>query len=199
MTDAALIQQFLNGETGAFNTLVWRWEKPLFNFINRTVGNEDTAKDICQTTFIRTYKELRKLRDPEKFSPWIYRIALNLCRDEFKKNKNRRFLYLDDLLANQDSDDYSVQLPDQEAQTPEDALNNQQIGEILKWALMAIPEEQRVVIIMKQYQGLKFIEIADILKQPVNTIKSRLYYGLNALRKILVESKYSKEVLLNEM
>jgi RNA polymerase sigma-70 factor (ECF subfamily) len=92
-----------------------------------------------------------------------------------------------------------MQLPDQESQTPEDVLNNQQIGEILKRALMAIPEEQRVVIIMKQYQGLKFTEIADILKQPVNTIKSRLYYGLNALRKILVESNYSKEVLFNEM
>ena len=199
MTDAALIQQYLNGEIGAFNTLVWRWEKPIFNFTYRIIGNEGTAKDICQTTFIRTFRELKRLRDPEKFSSWIYRIALNLCRDEMKKKKNRNTLYIEDLLTNSTSADTIMQIPDQNTKTPEEVCDHQQIGEILKWALMALPEEQRVVIIMKQYHGLKFTEIAEILKQPINTIKSRLYYGLRALRKILMESKYSKEVLLNEM
>ena len=199
MTDAALIQQYLNGEIGAFNTLVWRWEKPIFNFTYRIVGNEDTAKDICQTTFIRTYRELKRLRDPEKFSSWIYRIALNLCRDELKKKKNRNTLYIEDLQIKSTSAESVMQIPDQSTKTPEEVCDHQQIGEILKWALMALPEEQRVVVIMKQYHGLKFTEIAEILKQPINTIKSRLYYGLRALRKILIESKYSKEVLLNEM
>jgi len=199
MTDAALIQQYLNGEIGAFNTLVWRWEKPIFNFTYRIVGNEDTAKDICQTTFIRTYRELKKLREPEKFSSWIYRIALNLCRDELKKKKNRNTLYIEDLQTKSSSADSIMQMRDHNTKTPEEACDHQQIGEILKWALMALPEEQRVVVIMKQYHGLKFTEIAEILKQPINTIKSRLYYGLRALRKILVESKYSKEVLLHEM
>jgi len=91
------------------------------------------------------------------------------------------------------------QLPDQNTKTPEELYQHQQIGEILKRTLMTLPEEQRVVIVMKQYQGLKFTEIADILKQPINTIKSRLYYGLRTLRKILEESKLDKEVLLHEM
>ena len=64
---------------------------------------------------------------------------------------------------------------------------------------MVIPEEQRVVIVMKQYQGLKFTEIADILQQPVNTIKSRLYYGLRGMKKALEASDLGREVLLNEM
>jgi RNA polymerase sigma-70 factor (ECF subfamily) len=163
------------------------------------VGNEETAKDICQTTFIRTFRQLKKLRDPDKFSPWIYRIALNLCRDEFKKKKNRHFLYLDDMSANNESSNSPMQFPDQDAKTPDELYNDQQMKDILKQALVALPEEQRVVIIMKQYQGLKFTEIAEILKQPVNTVKSRLYYGLRTLRKILVESKLNKEVLFNEM
>lgn len=199
MTDAALIEQYLNGEIGAFNTLVWRWEKPIYNFVNRTIGNEEMAKDICQTTFIRTFRELKKLREPEKFSPWIYRIALNLCRDELKKRKKRHFLYLEDLMSDQESSNSIMQLPDQDTKTPEEVCNHQQLSEILKQAIMSLPEEQRVVIVMKQYQGLKFTEIAEILKQPVNTVKSRLYYGLRALRKILVDSKLNKEVLLNEM
>ena len=199
MTDAVLIQQFLDGEIGAFNTLVWRWEKPIFNFVYRTIGNEETAKDICQTTFIRTYRELKRLRDPDKFSPWIYRIALNLCRDELKRRKKRNLLYFDDFFGDQNASNPAMQIPDQDAKTPEELVDHQELGEILKRAIMALPEEQSVVIVMKQYQGLKFTEIAEILKQPINTVKSRLYYGLRALRKILVDSKFNKEVLLNEM
>ena len=199
MTDAVLIQQFLDGEIGAFNTLVWRWEKPIFNFVYRTIGNEETAKDICQTTFIRTYRELKRLRDPDKFSPWIYRIALNLCRDELKRRKKRNLLYFDDFFSDQNASNPGMQIPDQDAKTPEELVDHQELGDILKRAIMALPKEQRVVIVMKQYQGLKFTEIAEILKQPINTVKSRLYYGLRALRKILVDSKFNKEVLLNEM
>lgn len=199
MTDAALIERYIEGDVGAFNTLVWRWERPIFNFIIRNVGNEETAKDICQTTFIRMFKQLKKLRESDKFSPWIYRIALNLCRDEFKKKKKYHHLYLEDFRTDDGHSNYIEQMSNNDLNTPEDFYNVQQIGEILKRALMVIPEEQRVVIIMKQYQELKFTEIADILKQPINTIKSRLYYGLGALRKILEESKLNKEVLLNEM
>ncbi|MFH1941875.1 MAG: sigma-70 family RNA polymerase sigma factor [bacterium] len=199
MTDAALIERFLKGDIGAFNTLVWRWEKPIFNFILRTVGNEDTAKDICQTTFIRMFKQLKTLREPDKFSPWIYRIALNLCRDEFKKKNRNHLLYFENYMTDDNASNMISQMSDQNGKTPEEFCNHQQLKEILKQALMSIPEEQRVIIIMKQYQGLKFTEISDILKQPINTTKSRLYYGLRALRKTLEESKYSKEVLLNEM
>ena len=199
MTDAVLIKQFLDGEIGAFNTLVWRWEKPIYHFVYRTIGDEDTTKDICQTTFIRTYKQLKRLRDHEKFSPWIYRIALNLCRDELKRRKKRHLLYYEDFGSNQDASNPVMQLPDNETKTPEELIDHQELCDILKRAIMALPEEQRVVIVMKQYQGLKFTEIAEILKQPINTVKSRLYYGLRTLRKILVESKFNKEVLFNEV
>jgi RNA polymerase sigma-70 factor (ECF subfamily) len=199
MTDTALIERYLQGDIQAFNTLVWRWEKPIFNFIVRAVRNEDSAKDICQTTFIRVFKQLKRLRDPDKFSPWIYRIALNLCRDEYKKMKNRPLYYLDDMNSDNETLNSVKQMADQTTKNPEELYQNQQVGTILKQALMQLPEEQRVVIIMKQYQELKFIEIADILKESVNTIKSRLYYGLRTLRKILEESKLNKEVLLHEM
>ena len=77
MSDAELIEKFLNGDINAFNTLVWRWEKSLYNFILRYAGNRDEAKDFCQETFVRAYRNLKSLRDPHKFSSWIYRIVHN--------------------------------------------------------------------------------------------------------------------------
>lgn len=198
MTDAALIDQYLQGNIGAFNTLVWRWEKPMYHFIHCTIGNEDTAKDICQTLFIKMFKDLRKLRDPEKLKPWLYQIALNLCRDEMRRRKRHRLYYIDSDPVN-DSPNSVRNLVDDNRKSPDNILEHSQIGDILKKSLMSIPEEQRTIIVMKQYQDLKFSEIADILDIPMNTVKSRLYYGLKALRKILEASKLNKEVLLHEM
>ena len=199
MTDSNLIQQYLSGDIGAFNLLVWRWEKPIYNFILRNMGNTETTKDICQATFIKTFRELKRLREPDKFSPWIYRIALNLCRDEMKKKKNRHMVYLDEFMPDDPSPNSISTLPDDGSKSPEELVHENQVSAILKKALQALPEEQRVIIVMKQYQGLKFTEIAEILKTPINTIKSRLYYGLRALRKILEDSETGKEVLFNEM
>jgi RNA polymerase sigma-70 factor (ECF subfamily) len=199
MTDTALIARYLQGDTQAFNILVWRWEKPIYNFVLRNIGNEESAKDICQTTFIRAFKQLKRLREPEKFSPWLYRIAHNLCCDEYKKKKNRPVYYLNERFSDDETLNPAGQMAEKNSKTPEDLVHHQQIGDILKRALLQLPEEQRVVIIMKQYQELKFTEIADILKQPINTIKSRLYYGLRTLRKILEGSNLNKEVLLHEM
>ena len=195
MTDGALVTRFLKGDIQAFNTLVWRWEKPLLNFIWRQVGDEETARDLTQTALIRIYRQLKKLKEPERFSSWAYRIALNLCHDEFKRRKRHRHVSLDDL-------DPSRRLPREHVETsptPETLLQQSQLSEILQASLQHIPEEQRVVVVMKQYQGLKFTEIADILKEPVNTVKSRLYYGLKALKKQLEASELGKEGLLHEM
>ena len=81
MTDEALIIAFLNGDTDAFNTLVTRWRKPIYNFVLRYAADRDSAEDLTQQTFIRAYQGLRKLDKPTRFSSWLYRIALNAARD----------------------------------------------------------------------------------------------------------------------
>jgi RNA polymerase sigma-70 factor (ECF subfamily) len=198
MTDDVLIKRFLEGDTHAFNLLVWRWEKPILNFVYRNIGNQETAQDICQLVFIRIFKKLKTLKEHHKFSSWIYRIALNLCRDEYKRRKNRHHVSIE--TDPKDNVSYSYkQIIDQSIQTPEDLCHQQIVSELLEGALMTLPEEQRMIIIMKQYQGLKFVEIADIIKLPVNTIKSRLYNGLRSLRRYLEKTELNKEVLLHEM
>jgi RNA polymerase sigma-70 factor (ECF subfamily) len=201
MTDTQLIAHILNGDHSRFNALVWRWEKPLYNFILRYLGNKELSRDVTQKVFIRVYKNLGKLRDSSRFSAWIYQIAANLCRDEIKKMSHRNFISLD--LIQEKNENEGHRLPDELHESidlsPEAKMNQKQIGSIVQKALQQLPEEQRVVIIMKEYQGLKFREIAEALNQPLNTIKSRMYYGLNGLRKIFEQWQITEEVLSYEL
>ena len=201
MTDLQLINRIVEGDGSLFNTLVWQWEKQIYNFAYRYLGDKELARDITQKTFIRVYKNLKKLRDPTKFSSWIYQIASNLCKDELKRLSRRDFVSIDKIHEN--NEENGNRIPDQLKESDQYQLdvemNQKQIGNIVQEALKQLPEEQRIVIIMKEYQGLKFKEIAEALNQPINTIKSRMYYGLNGLRKIFEQWQINEEVLNYEM
>ncbi|MBU4445277.1 sigma-70 family RNA polymerase sigma factor [bacterium] len=199
MNDEFLIREFNSGNISAFNTLVWRWEKPVFNFILRYIGDKDQAKDVMQRCFIRAFKSLGKLKNHARFSTWLYQIAFNLCRDELKKRKYLTYS-ISEVRDYDDSDKKGnkVVIVDQ-SQDPTRHVYREDLAKLLQKALMSIPEEQRVVIIMKQYHGLKFTEIAEILKTPLNTIKSRMYYGLEALQKVLNKWGVDREDLGYEM
>jgi RNA polymerase sigma-70 factor, ECF subfamily len=197
LTDQELIAKYLSGDIVCFNTLVWRWEKQIYNFVYRYLSDPDLTKDVTQRVFIRIYKNLKTLKDHAKFSSWIYQIAVNLCKDELKRLKKRTPISIEYIKETNSENNY--RLIEDDSVSPESTLNNNQMGQLIQKALQLIPEEQRVVIIMKEYQGLKFIEIAEALGEPLNTVKSRLYYGLKALRKIFDKWQISQEVIQYEM
>lgn len=200
MTDDKLIVQFLDGNVHAFNTLVWRWQKPVYNFISRYLGDRELARDISQKTFVRVYDKLHGLQQVEKFSTWLFQIAVNLCRDELKAIKRRPLLSLDELRENSNGGhDGEDLVPPEPQPDPEQQACANDLTHLLNRALQEISEPQRVVIIMKEYQNLKFKEIADILGISENTAKSRMYYGLAALRKVFKEWKIDKESVNDEM
>jgi len=196
MTDAELINSFKNGNTSSFIGLVKKWEKPIYNFALRNLGSKHSAEDVCQTVFLKAFENLHKLKDPEKFKQWIFTIAANLCRDEFKRRKKFRQKTVS---ISFNETNMFEEITDTDSELPDDRFNNMILKDILKDALMQIPEQQRTVIIMKQYHNLKFHEIAKITKTSENTVKSRLYYGLKTLRKILENNKIDREVLTNGM
>ncbi len=200
MTEKELIQRIVNGDRSGFNLLVQRWEKPIYNFALRYLGRDELARDMTQKTFIRVYKNIHKLRDAKKFSSWTYQIAANLCKDELKKTKKHIVVSVDSIQENCDNGHLMPdELIDKKTNLPDIELNKQQVGKIIQQALKQLPEEQRIVIIMKEYQGLKFKEIAEALGEPLNTVKSRMYYGLNGLRKIFEKWQITEEVLSYEM
>lgn len=179
VSDDELIAQTLAGEVSAFNELVLRWESPLYKFVYRYLGDAEASKDICQEAFIRAYDHLDRFRGNAKFSSWLYQIALNLCRSRFRRQKNRHHVPIDD-----GGDGFVLQLPDRRA-TPAERTLAQERAVAVRRALDGLPEEQRTVIVLKEHEGLKFREIAEILDLPESTAKSRLYSGLEKLAQTL--------------
>ena len=196
MTDAELIRRFRDGESHAFNGLAGRWHRRLYNFILRQVGDREDAHDLCQKVLIKAHRNLRRLRDPEKFSTWIYRIAVNTCRDELRRRRRHPTISLESLEHGDDSRQDGTKRVLERFDT---GIHQCELRDLLNRALQCIPHEQRIVVVMKEYQQLKFTEIAAILNLSVNTVKSRLYYGLNNLRKLLDQWNVNRETIDYEM
>jgi len=189
MNDVQLIEQFRSGNTAAFNVLVTRWHKPIYRFTFRYFADNNEADEMTQKTFIKAYNNLLSLNEAEKFSSWIYRIATNICIDETRRNGRWKTNPLELWIENSEL---------AHSRTPESVLEKNELGKLMQKALLSIPDEQRTVVILKEYEGLKFREIAEILQESENTVKSRMYYGLKALRKVFKKWNIEKEALYYE-
>ncbi len=183
----AIIQQAKEGDQRAFNRLVALWHHRIYNFAYKYFGGHDMAMEACQRTFIAVYRGLGRLNDVNRFKPWIYRITINMCHEEERK-QGRRMVPLDNV---SETGSQTIHLS---SYGPERSMKQQELNRLLLEALNEINEEQRLVVIMKEYEGLKFREIAEALEVSENTVKSRMYYGLSALRKILTARNITKEV-----
>lgn len=178
LTDSQLIERTLGGEADAFNLLVHRWERHIYGLTLRMLGRDDEAKDATQETFLSAYRNLGKFRGEAKFSSWIYRIALNICNTKLRgRTKNV-------LSIEEQQEAVGFEVP---AETDDLAggIQKEQVARHVRRALQGLPADMRQVIVMKEYEGLKFSEIADILGIPVSTVKTRMYTGLSELRKRL--------------
>ena len=179
-----MVKRAQRGDTEAFNLLMMRWQGKVYRFTYRYFADSDDAKEITQKTFITVYQKLDTLDDPGKFSSWMYRVANNLCLDELKRAGRRKAQPLENVIETPNGNG-----------TPAKDLESKELGEVLHKAMMLLPDEQRVVIIFKEFEGLKFREIAEILDEPENTVKSRMYYGLRSLREILKKWNIQHEYL----
>ncbi|MDH3709042.1 MAG: RNA polymerase sigma factor [Cyclobacteriaceae bacterium] len=183
----AIILKAQKGDNQAFNKLVALWYKRIYNLALKYFSGHDMAMEATQRTFISVHKGLPKLRDTERFRSWIYRIAVNVCHEEERKLK-RQAISIDGV---PEKGKVTIQLA---TYGPEKSLQQQELSSLLLEALKEINQEQRMVVIMKEYEGMKFREIAEVLDISENTVKSRMYYGLSALRKILETRNITKEV-----
>ncbi|MBX7219854.1 MAG: sigma-70 family RNA polymerase sigma factor [Blastocatellia bacterium] len=184
--DSQLVERTLLGETDAFGILVRRWERPIYSLAVRMLGRDEDAHDVCQETFLSAYRNLNSFRGEAKFSSWLYRIAINCCH-----SKLRRLPDAPDLSIETQFEEYGIE-PTDARQGIEDQVHEAQKASHVRKALAALPYEMRQVIIMKEYEGLKFHEIAEVLGIPVSTVKTRLYTGLTYMRKRL---EHLKDVL----
>ncbi len=171
-TDEQLARQLQRGDTQSLTQLVERHHSPLLGFLYRlTGGDRALAEDLAQDTLLRVLRTIKQYHASRPFKPWLYAIALNVARDHFKRADTR---YTDS--ATDDGLD-SIAAPN----TDDLDFEAQQVAA----AITALPEHQRVAILLRYYQDLSLAEIAQTLNIPIGTVKSRLSLGLQRLRTLL--------------
>ena len=181
-TDEELVARSMRGDTESFNELMLRWERPIYALAYRTIGREDDARDVCQETFLRAFRALPAFRGQAKFSSWLYRIALNLCRDWIRRE--RRVPIVQALTAD-GTDLRDLAAAAEPSESIEELVARKDLTQQVEQLMAELPEEQRTAIILKEYHDLTFQEIADVMGCPLSTVKTRLYKGLTTLRQQL--------------
>ena len=170
--DRDLISRARKGDVEAYNLLVSRWEKRVFNYLLRLVSNREDAMDVSQEVFLKAYQSLPKLDDMERFGSWLFRIAHNEGFSLLRRRKPEGEMPLERGTVARSAELLPIEL-----------------SLAVERALRELSEDQRETVLLKVYQGFKFEEIAEILSCPVSTVKSRLYTALDLLKATLCEVK----------
>lgn len=182
MSDEDLMSQFQAGVVEAFDILVSRYKDPLTNYIYRFLGDMKECEDLLQETFLRVYRNRHSYRRIAKYSTWLYTIAGNLARSEYRKRKRRRLYSLQSV--NRDEEEYEVEIPD-ETFSPDRHTESVFQDQYIQDALKEIPQEFREVVVLRDVQQLAYEEIAEITGLPMGTVKSRINRGRTKLQALL--------------
>jgi RNA polymerase sigma-70 factor (ECF subfamily) len=170
-------------DEAAFAQLVRRWEGPIQRLCTRMTGDAHRAEDLTQETFARVFAKRKDYQPNGKFSTWLWRIALNLCCDEWRRRQRRHELSLDDT-GREAAASVLDQLTAREP-APDESLDGQERGALVRGALLQLPETHRAVLVLRHYENLKFREIAAVLDVPEGTVKSRMADALTKMSQLL--------------
>ena len=198
--DEKLMLAFKAGDVRAFETLVHRHRQAIFNFLLRLCGQRQRAEDLLQETWLKVVRSAPSYEHKAKFTTWVYTIARNLCMDSIRKESYRKADSLDAAVGEGDDERaLSETVPSSDA-SPDRSAHNTAVRPMIEKALKGLPAEQREVFILREYHGIAFKEIAEVTGVPENTVKSRMRYALEGLRRTLgalgVEGDMAEEPLV---
>ena len=183
-SDEGLVGLCLTGEERAFEELVERYNRAIFNYVIRLIGFSEDARDAVQEIFIKAFRSLSKLNPRNKFKSWLYRIAHNHCVDILRRRKPT--VALDAKIENGEGGAYHFQLVDRSAD-PERRALARETGELLEEAIMELPAVFREVIVLRHLQELSYEEIGRVMKMPLGTVKTNIFRGREMLRERLLQ------------
>jgi len=175
--DAELVRLTLWGNTAAYNGLVQRYQRPVYNLAYRMLGNAEDAGDLVQETFLRAYGALASFRQDASFLTWLYKIASNLCIDQLRSRKSKSALSL-----NVELQEGREPAADARESSPEDRAVRGAVQDVVQRAIMNLPERYRVVVVMRHLQDMSVEEIARVLEMPTGTVKTHLFRAREMLR-----------------
>jgi len=168
------------GDRAAFGEIVYFYQKRIFSIGYGYFMNREDAMEIVQETFLKAYQGIKHLRDADKLSSWLYTIANNLCRDHYSKKKRRDWKEVE-------MNESHAEFIGKESIIKNDLVSNE-TADYLKRSIMKLPHKQKVIVIMRHFQELKYKEIAEILGRTVGTIKRLHFEAIKKLRKNLEEN-----------
>jgi RNA polymerase sigma-70 factor (ECF subfamily) len=181
ISDEKLVGEYLDGDEKALEELVRRYLKSIYNFSLRFAGNSSSVEDITQDVFVKVWKNLKKFDRTKSFKAWIFKIAKNTALDYLRQKKILVFSELE----NEDEENNSLDnIPDL-APLPDEIFDRQNLKEELLAAIDKLPLKYKMVVTLHGLEELTFLEISEILDEPLNTVKSRYRRGLLLVREIL--------------
>ena len=180
--DQALVARVQRGEKAAFDVLVVKYQQKIVKLVMRYVRDPAEALDVAQEAFLKAYKALPNFRGDSAFYTWMYRIAINTAKNHLVANRRRPLEYNLDL---QDPEQYDMQARFKEIDTPEGLLLTEEIRENVNAAIENLPEDLRTAIILREFEGMSYEEIAQTMECPVGTVRSRIFRAREAIDKRL--------------
>ncbi len=182
MDEAALIESARKGSLDAFNTLVLTYQHQVYNLAYRIMGEEAAASDATQEAFISAYKNLKSFRGGS-FKSWLMRIVTNACYDDLRRRKRRPATSLDELTDGEDGEaEFDVPTPED---GPEIIAQRHELAGLIQQGITTLPDDQRIVLVLSDVQGMSYEEIASITNSNLGTVKSRLSRARAKLREYL--------------
>jgi RNA polymerase sigma-70 factor, ECF subfamily len=181
-TDEELLIRFKRGQRDAFGAMVRRYERELYGYLRRYLGDGDLADDVFQNTFLQLYTKISTYESGRRVRPWLYTIAKNQAIDALRRSGRHPTVSLDQASDSIDGDVQSlISLVENRSSGPADAAVGEERRQLIRASVDRLPDFLRQVVILAYYQGLKYREIADIMRIPVGTVKSRLHAALTKL------------------
>lgn len=184
VSEKKIIEKVLGGDANAFEELVLRYEKTVYNLALRMVGDRDDAFDMTQEAFIKAYGSLSSFRGDSKFSVWIYRITTNVCLD-FLRSKSRKQQV--SLTVSDDDEDAQLDIPDPKADHEQQLIKKISMQSVEE-GLKTLPDKQRQILVMRELGGMSYAEIGKALSLEEGTVKSRIFRARKRLCIFLLDS-----------
>lgn len=181
-----LVKRSQNGDLEAFEELIAPYQQKIYNLAYRLLGNYHDASDAAQEVMLKLYRSLGGFRGEAAFSTWLYRVTINACNDYLLKLSRRKENSLDELIQT-DKGELAKDIPDYGA-IPENNYLDQELAQFLQGLIMSLPEEYRIVMVLREIEGLSYLEIQDYLSISLGTVKSRINRARRLLRKKILQN-----------
>jgi RNA polymerase sigma-70 factor (ECF subfamily) len=185
LSDTVLINKAQNGDESAFNELVYRYDRNVLALTLKYVNDRDDAKDIYQEVFLRVFRGLKNFKFKSEFSTWLYRITVNVCLTHIKSGKKQTMVRINSDMGNDDID--NIVGSDDAANSPDEVLSRNEFTGSVKEALENLSPKQKMIFILKHFEGYKIREIALMIDCGEGTVKKYLFEANRKLREQLSE------------